>query len=138
MATCEINRTTVINGINSHIRRQMEFSDLFTYEDDLFTIKDESSNFQEVVNNINISFGEELVMRFGHQPIFAIAEPSDSLVNRYIRSKDMQEQIASAEPDEVLSPKQEKEFRRLQEIGLISTTTNTVGGKTYYKIPGGK
>lgn len=136
--TCDINKNTVKNGIVNSVRRSMIFSDMFTYNDDMFTIKDESSDYQQVVDDINTSFSEELVLRMGMQPIFAIVEPSEHLVNKYLSSSDAVEELASASDDELLSPEQNAEFRRLQSLGFISQNTNTVKGKTYFKIPGDK
>lgn len=136
MLKCEINRTTVTNGIYSNVRRQMEFSNLFNYENEMFEVKDETSDYQEVIDSINQSFGEELVVKFSSQPIFAVADPSDTLVNKYLTSSIFKEEVASASPDELLSPKQQALFSRLQKMGLISIDTHTIGGKVYYKIPG--
>ena len=122
----------------NHARRSMVFSDMFTQENDLFLVKDELSDYQQVVDDINTSFSEELVLKMGMQPIFAIVEPSEYLVNKYLSSSDAVEELASASDDELLSPEQNAEFRRLQSLGFISQNTNTVRGKTYFKIPGDK
>lgn len=93
--SCEISKHTIANGIETYVKEKMDDSNLFDYKDELFTIKDENSNHQRVVDVINQSFAEELIMKMGSQPIYAIASPSDTLINQYLHASTQYQMVNS-------------------------------------------
>jgi hypothetical protein len=81
--TCPINRETIANGIVDYASEKMDNSNLFDKKDELYYPKDESSNYQDIIDSINDEFQDDVVMQLGDQAVFAVAEPSDDLVREY-------------------------------------------------------
>lgn len=142
MASCEINRDTIVTGIKQSASRQMKFSGLFDNEEDDFTPKSWDSDYQSVVDRVNSSFQEEIVFKVENPldvPFFTIVEPSDKLVNSYLSTvrDDISYELRSVAQvaGEDLTLEQENQFRKLQQLNLISQDSHIVNGKTYYKIP---
>lgn len=139
MAQCDITNTTVSNGIQDYAAKEMDRSGLFDRDGNLFTVKNEDSNHEQVVDEINSVFREELVMRMGTMLMYGVSNPSDELIDRYLRQAGVQSSKDNIFLGAKEIPKDElKEFRELQKLGLVSNESNTVDGKQYFKIPGGK
>lgn len=84
MSTCPLNRTTVRNGIHNSIKNSLNSSKVFAEVEEGF-IPDINSDYQTVINNINNSFKEVMVMKSGFgDPIYMISEPSNRLIDSYL------------------------------------------------------
>lgn len=130
---CGINRETVSNGIQQSAKRSLDASGLFDVQDSIYTPKDEESNYKEAIQEINRPFGEEIVMPFYEYNSYTIADPSDQLIDAYLKVESVDE--VPLEIDETLTKEQDARFKKLQDIGLISKESKIVNGKEYYKIP---
>lgn len=129
MAQCEISRTTISNGIKKAVRDEIDKSTLFEGQDDVYTPKDLDSDYQRVINDINTSFKEEIIVDSSNPDAsYTIVDPSETLINKYLPPQ--QEEMG-----EGLSPTQQKELSKLQSLGLISEQPHTINGRSYYKIP---
>lgn len=114
--TCEINRDTVSNGIKSSASNRMKMSGLFDWEEDNFSPKSEQSDYQSVVDDINKSFQEEIVMEV-ENPLgthfYTVVEPSDKLINSYLNVAQSPEVNFSLKSLSLISSeKGEKMFRK--------------------------
>lgn len=126
---CKVNRGTISKGIQQSAKRSLDFSELFDMQDEIYTPKDQQSDYQSVIDRINSSFREEVVMQFNDTlPLFTVVEPSDKLINAYLPWQFPDNSVK-------LSKEQDAIFTSLQRNKLISEEPVTVNGKTYYKIP---
>lgn len=107
----------------------MKFSNLFDNKEDNFSPKSEDNGYQEVIDDINRSFNEEIIMRYNNtSPLFTIVEPSDKLINAYLPWQFPTNSVK-------LTKEQDATLTSLQKSNLISSEPIVVNGKTYYKIP---
>lgn len=125
--SCPVNRDTVSNGIQAYAAEALHDSLLFTEKDELFYVKDELSDYQSVVDEINTSFKEDVVMQFNNQPIFAVVEPSDNLIDKYFPQQEVEPQ------GDVLDDKQQMHFDTLTKTGVLGDVVSA-NGKVYYTV----
>lgn len=80
--SCIIDYNSVSKGIKNSVKKKLTESKIFKIDEDIVTAIEES-DYQQVIDNINKSFGENLVVQYKGN-IFRIASPSQSLVQKYI------------------------------------------------------
>ena len=81
-ASCIIDYNSVSKGVKNSVKKKLTDSKLFRVDEDIaYAI--EESDYQSVVDEINKSFKEDLVVPYKGN-IFRITNPSSSLVQRYI------------------------------------------------------
>lgn len=81
-ASCIIDYNSVSKGVKNSVRKKLVDSRLFRVDEDIaYAI--EESDYQSVVDEINKSFKEDLVVPYKGN-ILRIANPSSSLVQKYI------------------------------------------------------
>src|SRR5437870_5820990 len=86
MSTCQINRESVSKGIKTSVKNKLKDSKVFSEKNDIFYPLGDA-DYQSVVDDINDSYGDELVMPMNtSKPQFAIVEPSDRLVTNYLNN----------------------------------------------------
>ena len=90
--SCTVTRGSIISGVQEDVKNRLLGSSVFIEQDELFIPKEGVENYQSVVNEINIHFGEEIVMPMNDpEPKFAIVEPSDKLIHQYFETADDEE-----------------------------------------------
>lgn len=81
-ASCKIDYNSVSKGIKTSVKKTLTASRLFTIDENVATALPES-DYQGVVDDINKSFGENIVNQYKGN-IFVITDPSSQLVQQYI------------------------------------------------------
>ena len=81
-ASCIIDYNSVSKGVKNSVKKKLTDSKLFRVDEDIaYAI--EESDYQSIIDEINKSFKEDLVVPYKGS-IFRITNPSPSLVQRYI------------------------------------------------------
>lgn len=81
-ASCKIDYNSVSKGIKNSVKKTLIASKLFTIDDDVVTSLLDSDN-QGIIDNINTSFGENIVSHYKGN-VFVINDPSATLAQKYI------------------------------------------------------
>jgi hypothetical protein len=122
--SCPVNSETIKNGIFQYAENQLEQSTFFEREGDLFLIKDEDSDYQSVIDGINISFGETLVMKLMYQPYVAILEPSAALIIKYLKAANQ----STPDVNNSINDEFDKLYQSATPVDTISPTLSSKAG----------
>lgn len=81
-ASCKIDYNSVSKGIKTSVKKTLTTSKLFIIDEDVVNALPETG-YQDVIDNINTSFGENVVSHYKGN-VFTINDPSSTLVQKYI------------------------------------------------------